>query len=173
MENDFLPKDYKRPDTSDFMKFKDGENVFRVLTPAITGFEYWNKDSKPVRSREPFDGIPEDIKRNADGTPDPIKHFWAFGVWNYQANRVQVLEITQASIQDAVKALWDNPKWGSPVKYDISVTREGSGFDTTYTVMPNPHSELEPYIAEAFRAKKPNLEALYDGEYPFSNEKEK
>lgn len=79
MNNQFLPSDYSIPKSSNgYMKFKKGTNRFRILSHAITGFEYWNKDNKPVRQKTKFDFIPQDIKWNDDGTPSQIRHFWAF-----------------------------------------------------------------------------------------------
>lgn len=143
------------------MKFTDGENTFRVLTPAIIGFEYWTVDKKPIRS-ESYPEAPTNIRKDSD-----IKHFWAFVVWNYEEKRVQILEITQKTIMDAVRALIMNAKWGDPTGYDISVTRAGTGLDTEYQIVPNPHSTLTDEITDAFKAKKINLRALYVSGDPF------
>lgn len=151
----FLPADYKTPE-GNYFKFQEGENTFRVLSSAIIGYEYFNKDNKPVRSRTPFTTTPTDIKEGGS-----IKHFWAFLVWSYRAEKQQILEVTQSGVQSAIKSLVQNPKWGDPKNYDITVTRTGSGLDTEYNVMPNPHSEL------AVTPLPVNLEALYDGEDPF------
>ena len=165
----FLPEDYKTPDSSNYLKFKDGENTIRVLSSAIIGYEYWTENNKPVRSREPFQGIPEDIRREKDGTPTRIKHFWAFVVWNYEAEKVQIAEITQSTIRKDIKALVDNKKWGDPKGYDITITRTGEGLDTDYAVMPNPHSSLDPVIKAAYEQREINLEALYENGDPFQN----
>ena len=37
----FLPKNEREPVTSNYMRFEKGENVFRVLSSAIVGMEYW------------------------------------------------------------------------------------------------------------------------------------
>ena len=60
--SNFLPEGYKLPDNKGYAKIKDGENDFRVLSSAIVGYEYWNTSNKPVRSKEQFKGIPEDIR---------------------------------------------------------------------------------------------------------------
>lgn len=155
---DFLPADYKAPE-GNYFKFQEGENTFRVLTSAIVGYEYFNKDNKPVRSKTPFTNTPADIKE--DGS---IKHFWAFVVYSYRAEKAQILEITQAGIQGALKALVQNPKWGDPKNYDISINRSGSGLDTEYTVMPNPHSAFPSNLV----LPTVNLEALFTGADPFA-----
>ncbi len=165
-KNDFFPEEgYKIPTTSNYLnKLPEGETVIRIMSPAIVGYEYFNTDNKPVRSRTAFDESPEDIKK--DGR---INHFWAFVVWNYGSERLQIFEVTQKTIQTQMKALIDNPKWGKPFSYDISITRKGTTMnDTEYSVMPNPHSEADPKAVEAYGKTKINLEALYDGADPFA-----
>ncbi len=170
MNNDeFLGEGYKVPQ-GDYFKFKQGANTFRAVSSAITGFEYWNNVGKPVRSREEWDYMPEDIRRDAKGNAEAVKHFWAFVVWNYEAEKVQILEITQKSIQNALKSYIANKKWGSPKGYDITVTRDGSGFDTEYITAAEPHSELPEKAQEAVKNRYVRLEALFDGSDPFTPE---
>lgn len=157
----FPTEDYKIPSTSNYFKFAEGKNKFRVLTSAVVGYEYWNTEKKPVRSKEMFEEMPEDIQTDKDGK-FRINHFWAFLVWNYEAKRAQILLLTQKSIMNAIKAYVDEPDWGDPKGYDIVVTRSGAGFDTEYQVIANPHSPA-PDIA----VPKANLEALFDNEDPF------
>lgn len=166
----FLPDGYKKvPSNSDYMKLVDGLNTFRVLGAAVVGYIYWNVEDKPVRSKTPFSGIPADIRTDKDGMPEKIKHFWSFPVWNYDEERVQILEIPQKQVQTQMKALVDNPRWGDPKMYDITVTRSGSGFDTEYVVQPNPPiAPVDPKIAEAYAKKPVNLEALFTGADPFA-----
>jgi len=166
-EEKFFPtEDYTIPQHSNYMKFVEGENTFRVLSSAIVGYEYWNKDNKPMRSRECPETKPMDIKTEKDGSWK-INHFWAFVVWNYEAKKIQILELTQKGIMKAVKAYIDNTKWGNPKEYDFTVTRTGSGLDTEYQTMANPHSELESDIRGQYIKTSINLEKLYDGEDPF------
>lgn len=157
----FFENDYKLPSTDNYMKFREGENTFRVLSSAIVGYEYFTKENKPVRSKLPFDETPN-IKDGGD-----VKHFWAFAVWNYADERVQVLGLTQKSIMQNMKALIDNKRWGNPQGYDITVSRTGNGLNTEYTLMANPHSVLEEHIAEAWAKSKIDLTELYTGGDPF------
>jgi hypothetical protein len=164
----FLPDDYKVPASGgNYMKFQDGENTFRILSSAIVGWQYWNKDSKPVRSKTKWAEVPQDIKVEKDGKVS-IKHFWAFPVWNYEAKAVQILEVTQQTVMNGIKALVDNKKWGDPKGFDITVTRTGEGFDTEYSVMPNPHTPIEDEILAICEKKTINLENLYSGADPFA-----
>jgi hypothetical protein len=161
--NSFLPKDYKIPKApSGYMKFEDGINSIRVLSDAIVGYEYFTNKNKPVRSREPFEEMPSDIKK--DGK---VKPFWAFVVWNYNLKMVQILEVPQTSIMDGIKSLVDNPKWSDPKTYDIAITKSAEGMDTKYVVQGEPPIGEPTVEIRAMQRSKPiRLEALYDGSDP-------
>lgn len=166
-DDGFFPtEDYKIPVTKDYLnKFEQGDTTFRILSSAIIGYVYFNKDNKPIRSRDMFEGTPEDIKK--DGT---VKHFWACVIWNYNDERIQILEITQKSIMTPMKALIENPKWGNPKNYDITISRKGTTMnDTEYAVMPNPKAEITEEVKTAYESKTINLDVLFTGEDPFKN----
>lgn len=163
-----LPKNYEIPKApSNYMKFQKGLNKFRILSPAIIGYEYWNTENKPIRSKERFEFIPENI-RLEDGMPTDIKHFWAFIVWNYQESSIQILEITQATIQQGIK-LGVDLREGNATNNDIGVIKSGDGFNTEYKVQFSDPSPVTKEIETAFKAKPITLEALYTGEDPFKS----
>lgn len=165
----FLPQGYERPLTpSNYMRFQKGMNRFRILSPAVVGWEYWNKENKPVRSREKWDYTPDDIKTEG-GVPTPIKHFWAFVVWNYQESLIQILQITQVTVQDGIK-LGVELRNGNATNNDIGVERIGDGFDTEYKVQFADPSPVTPEIEQAYKAKKIDLDALFDGGDPFASD---
>lgn len=168
MNNNFFPsEDYKMPVTSNYLKLTEGDHTFRALSSAVVGWEYFNKDNKPIRSRTVFEEMPSDLKK--DGR---INHFWAFIVWNYDENRIQILELTQKTIMGPMQALIKNPKWGNPKGYDITITRKGTTMqDTDYAVVPNPHTPITDDIQKAFEKSKVNLEALFEGIDPFTIDK--
>jgi hypothetical protein len=170
----FLPEDYKDvPQApSSYMKFKNGPNRFRILSPAIVGWEYWNLDNKPVRQEKPFNDIPADIKLDPKGLPTRINHFWAFVVWNYEEKAIRILEITQATIQRAMKIKIDN-RHGDALGYDFIITRTGKGLDTDYDIDTGNQEPVSPEIMNAYNAKKVNLRALYSGDDPFATEQKK
>lgn len=60
---------------------------------------------------------------------------------------------------------------GDPKGYDITISREGSGLDTEYTVMANPHTAVDLEAVASFEASSINLEALFDGADPFATER--
>lgn len=168
MSNDFLPSGYEVPQSpSNYMKLVEGENTLRILASAIIGWEYWTTENKPVRAKENWVEAPSDCKTDKNGNKT-VKHFWAFPVYNFQMKRVQILEITQKGIMNAIKALVKNEKWGDVKNFDITITRVGEGLETEYSVMPNPHSEVSADIKKQYEDMNINLEALYSSDDPFA-----
>lgn len=169
--------DYSVPKgDSKYLKFEKGQTEFLPLSSPIVGYEYWNHDNKPVRIRE-YEGSPSNLKgiRAEEDGRYRVNHFWAFPVIDAADGKVKVLEITQKTIQGDIRAYTKNPKWGSPVmKYTFTVNREGDGFETKYTVMANPASDIpEKWVAEWDRVQKAgfSLEELFDGGDPFAPSK--
>lgn len=156
----FLPEGYTAP-KGDYSKLEQGDNRFRIMSSPIVGWEDW-KDKKPLRFRmNNKPQAPVDAEQ-------PIKHFWAMLVWDYQMVKPAILEITQKSIQKALEALAGNADWGSPLQYDVIINKTGSGMQTEYTVTPVPPKPLQEGIANAFIGLSVNLEALFDGKDPFT-----
>lgn len=155
--------------TSGYMRFKLGENRFRVLSSAIVGFETWNEDKEGNRKPTRFK-MGEAIPVDKVGT-DP-KHFWAFVVWNYKDEKVQILEVTQKGIMKSIQNLTKDEDWGDPKQYDIVVTREGEGLETEYQVQPKPKKELDASITKFYKGLTINLEALFKAEDPFKSSEE-
>ncbi len=171
----FLPEDYKVPSSdTKYMKLVAGENVFRILSDAITGWEWWTSemvDGKEVRrpNRVSDEGA---VPVEEYDEEQPPKHFWAFVVWNYMDKKVQILEITQKTIQRAIRALSKSKGWGDPKGFDISVTKVGEKKDTEYSVMPVPPKPLDEEIVQKYQAMSIDLDKLYLGEDPFGQKEE-
>ncbi len=153
----FLEASYELPkSSSQYMKFVEGENKFRALGSAIVGWIDWEDTAdgrKPVRTK--------DIQLS------PAKHFWTFPVWDYQDEAVKILEITQVSIQKAIKNLIDNKVWGSPTGYDVVVKRVGKDLQTEYFVSSNPPAKFELTSEIKEEVANIDLEKLYSNENPF------
>lgn len=165
----FLPTNYEVPKSSgNYLKFQDGENTFRVLSSAVIGWEGWilNSEEKREPKRFHIDQKPTDL-RNFE--KNKISHFWAFVVFNVNEEKIQILEITQKTIQNAIKSLVDNKKWGDPKEYDITITKTGQKKDTSYSIMPNPHNPTHEAIIETYNRANIDLEKLFTGENPFQN----
>lgn len=161
MDNSFLPEGYEAPEgNSSYLKLQKGENKFRILSRPIIGWLDW-KDKKPYRFQmnakpeKPFD------------PKKPIKHFWAFLVWDCVNDGVKILEITQQTIQQAITHLSKDEEWGAPFDYDLKITRTGEGLDTEYTTISSPKKPLSEDIKKAAMEKPANLEALFSGSDPW------
>ena len=179
-QDQFLPEDYKEPITSKYMKFEEGENKFRVL-PAkkdkqtlIMGFEYWKTDKEgkryPCRVKDPAVQVGELEVNPKTGEIDAPKFFWALAVWDYKDKSVKILEVKQKTVRQALESLSNNPKWGSPIGYDITVTQTVEGGKTTYpSTTPDPKEEISKEIMDIYNATSLNLDALYGkpGSDPF------
>lgn len=159
----WLPENYEVPKSeSNYYKFGQGANKFRIMSQPIMGWMYWTDDNKPKRLKAQPTETPDDLRSD-----DKIKHFWAFIVWNYKAKKLQILELTQASIMGPIQDLVLNEDWGPPQDYDITVSKKGEKLDTEYSVAPSPHKDVPPEALNARRTVKIELEALFDGSDPF------
>lgn len=163
-----IPKNTQIPQgQSQFMKFKQGDNTFRVMSDVVTGWEGW-KDKKPFRRAGDVCNIKvEEVDLDKGGKPNR-KYFWAMAVWNYDSKQIQVLEITQTSIMNVLFNLESNGKWGDLKNYDMTITKKGDGLETEYQSVPNPKEDLTPEIIKAYKDSNVDLNKLFDGEYPIS-----
>src|SRR4051795_235018 len=125
--NDFLPAGYETPDVpSNYMDFAEGQNKFRVLSSAIVGYQWWEMHGeagrKPHRVRK-LEEVPAAVRNTLDDQRK-AKHFWAFTVYNYEAEAIQVLVLKQQTIMRPIEAFGNNPKWGSPKGYPAYQPRD-------------------------------------------------
>ena len=100
----FTPDKFAESQVGNYMKFEEGQNRIRILEKPITGYVYWEdaegnlvpknemagKGGKPVRVKS-WEGL-TNAQRGA------MKGFAAMVVWNYQAERIQILEIKTPSL---------------------------------------------------------------------------
>ena len=176
----FTPEKFAESQVGNYMKFEEGENRIRILEKPITGYVYWEdaegnlvpknemagKGGKPVRVKS-WEGL-TNAQRGA------MKGFAAMVVWNYQAERIQILEIKQVGIMNALEALSLSKSWGDTTTFDIVITKTRTGINPTdveYSVMPEPKEPVSKEIKEAYKEAHIDLEALYRGEDPFGVEK--
>ena len=161
--NEFLPKEYATPDRgSKYLKFAQGDNHIRLLSPAVVGWVDWketNEGRRPVRTK--------DKPEKSINPEKPAKHFWAIVIWDYKEGAVKILEITQAGIQDTIFNLHSDVNWGNPTGYDLVIKREGEQLQTKYFVTPVPPKELDQEIAKVYSETRVDLEKLFTNEDPF------
>lgn len=166
--------DYSVPKSeSKYLKFEEGATEFMPADSAVIGWEYWSTENKPVRLAIKPEEAPTDIRIDPKtNKPEAIKHFWAFPVIDCSTGDLKILEITQKTVQKAIRALATNPRWGSPVRrYTITVTRDDSTTPTSYTIMPNPMATVPAeWLAtwENAKAKGFDINRLFRNGDPFT-----
>jgi len=160
---------------TNYLKLSTGTHKIRILAPAIIGVEWWENATGEVQysGGKKLEGAKPKRTRKGEAVPAKAqggtKNFWAFPVWNHNTGTLQILSITQGSIQEQFKKLEKNEGWGDLTGYDIQIQREGTGqFDTSYTVTPLKPTPLNDDIKEQLSiGGLPNMEALFDGLDPF------
>jgi len=164
---EFFDKTYEVPkNDGGYMKFKQGENIFRILAPAVMGWEDWKQDGdKKVPVRTKWEG--EQSKPVAINSKRPVKHFWAFPVYTYGRKTIEVLEITQNGIQNSIYTSHCEERFGNPMGYDLKVIRTGEGLETKYEVLAMPPEAMDSKIGVLFAETPVNCEALFTNDDPF------
>ena len=170
----FLPTSYEIPQATgnggSYMKLLPGENKVRILSAPITGWLYWSTEDKPIRLPSQPTYKPYDMRQvNQWGNPEKLKHFWCLSVYNFAADTVAILEITQASLQKAIIDLYQDEEWGDPRDYSIKIMKTGEKLETEYSVIPLRPQPLSDNVRVLVEDRPIVLEALYYGADPFSD----
>lgn len=143
-------------------KLPEGESRFRIVMRPIAGWVDW-KDKKPYRFR------PDNKPKTSYDPEKPIKPFWALYVWDYAKEGLYIMEITQNSVRQALEMLGKNEEWGDLTSFDFKVKKEGSGLETSYSVIPIPPKPMASVIKDSLATQPVRLEALYDGGNPWTD----
>lgn len=182
----FLPAEYTIPGAvGKYTRFESGvETKVRILTNATLGWEAWftKEDGSRASRRFAYTSEGFELAKKVAETNDKEedrkpKHFWAFVVWNYgnknSPAQVEVMEITQKSVQKSIMALFLDVDNGDPRTYDLKITKEGTGRDNTkYSVIPGKSGDLTEEIVEAYAATPVDLSQMFvEGGEVFTSEK--
>lgn len=135
-------------------KLPDGGSVrFAMLSDQpLEFYETWGTcdgQSKPFRfEHEPTtDDITAELGdfepregRGGPGTVD-VKFAIAVPVFNFDNGKVQVLQITQKSIQKELDQISQMEDYEDLLSWDFNISKKGSGLTTEYTVRPVPRKK--------------------------------
>jgi len=123
---------------SDYTKLEVWENELRILDWRVAvWYEYFNKENKPVRQKEEFKTLPEDIKVNEKTwKPQYPKEVWAMKVYNYKTKKVELWAATQAIIKNTLYQYAYNEKLWWLWNLDLTINKSWSWLETTYTITP-------------------------------------
>jgi hypothetical protein len=161
-----LDPDFEEPKRySDYAQIEIGDNRFRVLSEGIFGVEYWTEtlDRKTRKNKK------KPIRRPIAEIPaletDDWSYFYAFFVWNYTAQKIQILCTSKRGIVNGLKWSIDNPNWGDITQYDICISKDLKNpkdpKSAEYKVTPKSLTVLDREIAEKWQNSNFNRHALY------------
>jgi len=159
-----------------FLKLKEGANKVRFLADHLVCFEIFvemtddtnQKQIKPLRKSEPFTSeelshlVLKDKKEKQKLTLIQL-------VYDYSDEEFKFLSIGQNSILTALKEYSQNPDYGNPTNYDITISRKGQNLETEYTFMPSPPKPLDKAVKARSKNLNFDLTKLLDGQYPADN----
>ena len=150
---------------------------------SVAGYEAW-VDSRDGAKRIPlrFSEEPtrEDLEARATEQGAVVgdavaRPFFAFCVWNYDTESVQVFQFSQQSLaRPLIEALSDEEVEAEVTLYDFVISAIGTGRDKRYSVLPMPGKRRTPAVDkkitaawEAVEAKGFSLDVLLTGGDPF------
>jgi hypothetical protein len=134
----------------------------------IVGWRAFKKDGMPTRKKTIEEIDLSELGKNQFGQDEkPIK-FWAFPVFVYQENNVQICEIHQVGLMRELERLGNDRNWGDPRQYDISIMKTGSGNRTAYQVTPSQSQFPQEHVDAVGKAiNQIDLQKLFVNEDPF------
>lgn len=149
---------------------------------SLAGWQCWatKNDGGRIPLRFASEPSPAEIASRADeegATADPAdcKAFYAFAVWNYDQECVQVFQFHQQGIAaPIIEALSDEEIEAEPTAYDFIIKATGTGIDKRYSVTTMPgkrrQAPINTKIDTAWTEVTSNgfdLKALLMGGNPF------
>jgi len=148
-----------------YARIEEGDNRFRILSEGIFGIEYWTEVTDPETGKTKNKPTRRPITEIPSLETIDWSYFYAFFVWSYKADKIQILPTAKRGVVKGLKTLINNSKWGDITQYDICITRRKTDpsdiKSVEYTVTPEPKVILDPEIAENWENSKFNRHALY------------
>jgi hypothetical protein len=139
--------------SSDFLKFKDGDNRFRIVSEPVERKVHFDKQNKP----HDCEGADCDMCRMGVRR----KQGWLFNCIDRADGKGKLVELG-VSVMSALKKLRESEDWNfeDMPHYDLTVNRKGTGLETEYMLTPNFPKPLTPKEEEIVAAMKPIEEAI-------------
>lgn len=136
----FVPKGQEIPKPpSEFFTPEDGDSKVRILDESMAGWKWQDAKTDEWKfSKEKPKVKVGDVKQWQKGG-STLQFFIAVPVWSYEDEEVRIWSITQTSIMDSIETMANNSDWGDVTKYDLTITKSGSGLETRYSVLGNPN----------------------------------
>jgi len=126
---------------SDFMRLEEGDSIVRVMGNPIQFYVHWvvTPGGNRRKVNSPIDS-PQLLRRLEDsGFKRQAR--WLIRVLDRDDDEFRILEVGP-QIYNAIKALYNNKRWGKVTAYDITVNRGPKGRQPLYSTTPNPKEPL-------------------------------
>jgi hypothetical protein len=147
---------------SDYYKFEEGKNQFRIVSPFAWGYKYNFKNSAEGAAKNyPFY---KTDSAEVEANRSKLQLTAGMVVFDYRTNELKALTVHQKNILNAIREYNDNPKYGEPTGYDLFVTKTGSGKNSKYpSTTADPKEEMSQAIKDALAKVTINLDNFYEG----------
>ena len=90
-------------------------------------------------------------RQNRDGTGyEPAKFGIAVACWSYESESIGILSLSQKSLIRAIDEISQSEDYAVLTDWDFSISREGTGLATEYTLLPLPPKADRKEIKEAY-----------------------
>jgi hypothetical protein len=128
---------------------------------SLAGYEVWGTNSEGKRVSMKFRTQParEDLQERASELnvtlkgDEKAKGFYAFFVYSYDAEKVQVFQFSQASLIDPIIASLSDEEIGAePWSYDFKISATGTGMDKRYSAMCVPGKRRQAPVEKKINA---------------------
>lgn len=154
-------------DKVEYMSFKSGKNVVRIVSPVLPRYVYWlkNPDGKPAA----FDCLRfnRETERFMSGAKDPIttlglkeekpndkgevtalkpKKNYVCWVIDRADNKLKIMEV-KATILKGIQSTMGQLEIDDPMSIDFVIERSGTGFNTEYKVQEIAASKFQAKVA--------------------------
>ena len=161
----------KDENSGKYLKLQQGTNKIRVLTETVAGYEFFglgeNGKQRPFRRMyEEGSFSSREMDERGASFESKQKLFFACLIYNYDLEKYQIWECTQASIQDRLREIRKDPDYGAIQNYDLKITKTGTGKETRYGVNQSPPKAIDKKILQ--NAPTVDLYKLFTSEDHFN-----
>lgn len=185
-------------DKLDYMSFKAGKNVVRIVSPVLPRYVYWLKSQDGTKVA-PFDCLRfnRETERFVSGAKDPIttlglkepkpndkgeivslkpKKNYVCWVIDRADGKLKIMDV-KATILKGIQSTMSQLEIDDPMSIDFVIERTGTNFDTTYKVQEIAASKFLAKVftegTEEFKQHEKDLELLGElSEDPETGDKE-
>lgn len=167
---EFFGEGYKLPEVSTWKYSrieKDKTLRIRILSKPLIGWEYFNTEKKPVRSKTRPVKLENPSISTYTWKEAPAQEFWALKVYNVDSKQIEVFSINKKTIKEMMMNLYLDDDYWSFLNYDLKISKTWEGTETKYSVLPWKVEPLSKEVLELAEKTPVNLEALYLGDDPF------